>query len=197
MRSKKYTEAVAKQSHSMKSRHSSGKKSARKTCGRQFEHFVKWFLTNDPERTTRVDEVWLTAAAGLAPRHPTVGFSAGGVYALFARFLFAGLAIVTYPAHISVINSWWRLLSALQAEGSVVVFQHLGTHITEAYQHALDAEHQAAAASTSAIRQEYESLARSWRTVAKSLEFVGTLERFVTDSQRAKDAKPPEIPSLW
>jgi predicted helicase len=27
--------------------------------GRQFEHFVKWFLTNDPEWTTQVDEVWL------------------------------------------------------------------------------------------------------------------------------------------
>jgi predicted helicase len=27
--------------------------------GRQFEHFVKWFLTNDPEWVTQVDEVWL------------------------------------------------------------------------------------------------------------------------------------------
>jgi predicted helicase len=27
--------------------------------GRQFEHFVKWFLKNDPEWVTQVDEVWL------------------------------------------------------------------------------------------------------------------------------------------
>jgi superfamily II DNA or RNA helicase len=27
--------------------------------GRQFEHFVKWFLTNDPEWATQVDQVWL------------------------------------------------------------------------------------------------------------------------------------------
>ena len=27
--------------------------------GKQFEHFVKWFLTNDPEWATQVDEVWL------------------------------------------------------------------------------------------------------------------------------------------
>jgi predicted helicase len=27
--------------------------------GKQFEHFVKWFLRNDPEWATRVDEVWL------------------------------------------------------------------------------------------------------------------------------------------
>jgi len=27
--------------------------------GRQFEHFVKWFLTTDPEWSTQVDQVWL------------------------------------------------------------------------------------------------------------------------------------------
>ena len=27
--------------------------------GKQFEHFVKWFLKNDPEWSTQVDEVWL------------------------------------------------------------------------------------------------------------------------------------------
>lgn len=27
--------------------------------GRQFEHFVKWFLTADPEWATQVDQVWL------------------------------------------------------------------------------------------------------------------------------------------
>ena len=27
--------------------------------GRQFEHFVKWFLKNDPEWSTQVDQVWL------------------------------------------------------------------------------------------------------------------------------------------
>ena len=27
--------------------------------GHQFEHFVKWFLTNDPEWSTQVDQVWL------------------------------------------------------------------------------------------------------------------------------------------
>src|ERR1700741_4182296 len=27
--------------------------------GTQFEHFVKWFLKNDPEWATQVDQVWL------------------------------------------------------------------------------------------------------------------------------------------
>jgi predicted helicase len=29
------------------------------TKGTQFEYFVKWFLKNDPEWSTQVDEVWL------------------------------------------------------------------------------------------------------------------------------------------
>jgi len=29
------------------------------TKGQQFEHFVKWFLLNDPEWSTQVDEIWL------------------------------------------------------------------------------------------------------------------------------------------
>jgi len=27
--------------------------------GKQFEYFVKWFLKNDPEWATQVDQVWL------------------------------------------------------------------------------------------------------------------------------------------
>jgi len=29
------------------------------TKGQQFEHFVKWFLINDPEWSTQVDQIWL------------------------------------------------------------------------------------------------------------------------------------------
>ena len=29
------------------------------TKGKQFEHFVKWFLKNDPEWSTQVDKIWL------------------------------------------------------------------------------------------------------------------------------------------
>ena len=29
------------------------------TRGKQFEHFVKWFLTKDPEWSTQVEKVWL------------------------------------------------------------------------------------------------------------------------------------------
>ena len=27
--------------------------------GKEFEHFVKWFLKNDPEWSTQVDKIWL------------------------------------------------------------------------------------------------------------------------------------------
>jgi len=29
------------------------------TKGKQLEHFVKWFLKNDPEWSAQVDKVWL------------------------------------------------------------------------------------------------------------------------------------------
>ena len=66
------------------------------------------------------------------------------------------------------------------------MLQRLGSHIAEAYQHALDAEYQAATAPTLTIRREYELLAESWRKVARSLEFVESLEHFLSD--RPKNA---------
>jgi hypothetical protein len=76
------------------------------------------------------------------------------------------------------------------------MLQRLGLFIAEAYEHALDAEYQAATASTPTIRKEYETLARSWRMVARTFEFNESLEWFVIDRQRAKDTKPPEPPAL-
>jgi hypothetical protein len=74
------------------------------------------------------------------------------------------------------------------------MLQRLGPYIAEAYEHALDAECQAASAPMPSIRKEYEDLARSWRKVARSFEFNETLERFLMDRDRARDAKPPEPP---
>jgi hypothetical protein len=44
------------------------------------------------------------------------------------------------------------------------------------------------------MRKDYEALARSWRTVAKALEFNESLERFLMDRDRARIAKLPEPP---
>jgi hypothetical protein len=74
------------------------------------------------------------------------------------------------------------------------MLQRLGRYIAEAYAHALDAEYQAATAPTFSIRKEYENLAHRWRIVARSFEFNETLERFLMDRDRAREANPPEPP---
>jgi hypothetical protein len=136
--------------------------------------------------STSVDPV----EGGLVPALNRPGFPTSAVCAIFTRG-------IDYR-HLRYTHQWHQFsLGHQKAHGSVVVLQRLGTHIAEAYQHALDAQYQAATAPTPTIRQEYEKLARSWRTFAGCLEFLETLERFVTDSTRAKDAKPPEVPSLW
>jgi len=76
------------------------------------------------------------------------------------------------------------------------MLQRLGSYIAEAYEHALDAECQAATARAPCVRKEYENLARSWRMVARSFEFNETLERFLMDRDRARDAKPPNPPAI-
>jgi hypothetical protein len=37
-------------------------------------------------------------------------------------------------------------------------------------------------------------MARHWTNLARSYEFVESLERFLLDSQKSKDAIPPEAP---
>jgi hypothetical protein len=76
------------------------------------------------------------------------------------------------------------------------MLQPLGPIIAEAYQHALDAEYEAATGATPTVRKEYEKLAQSWRTVAMCLEFTETLERSRLDRDRARDAKPREPPPV-
>jgi hypothetical protein len=72
------------------------------------------------------------------------------------------------------------------------VLQRLGRHITEAYEHALQAENEATVAVSPTARKEWEKLARSWRMVAKGLEFLESLDRFLVDSDQAKAVKPPK-----
>jgi predicted helicase len=38
--------------------------------GKQFEHFVKWFLQTDPEWKSQIDQLWLWD--DYPQRHPTI-----------------------------------------------------------------------------------------------------------------------------
>jgi hypothetical protein len=66
------------------------------------------------------------------------------------------------------------------------MLQKLGDHIANCFARAAEAERQAAETSNQAIRVGYETMARSWRHIAGSYQFVESLERFLLDAAEAK-----------
>lgn len=54
------------------------------------------------------------------------------------------------------------------------------------------AERRAAVANDERARCDFLDLAKGWRNLAQCFLFVESLERFVTDAQRAKSAQPPD-----
>jgi hypothetical protein len=52
----------------------------------------------------------------------------------------------------------------------------------------------AAIASDPVLRAEYSALAKQWTHLALSYEFAESLERFLLDTQKAKDALAPVPP---
>jgi hypothetical protein len=77
----------------------------------------------------------------------------------------------------------------------MAVLQNLGDHIKACIEHAAKAERRAAEVADPALKADYLSLAAQWTHLARSYEFSESLERFLLDSQKAKDAlrpKPPE-----
>jgi hypothetical protein len=75
------------------------------------------------------------------------------------------------------------------------MLQRLGEHIADALQRAAEAEKRAASATDPGIRADYEMIARSWRTVARSFEFAESLEKFLLDSRKHRDLLPPKPPN--
>jgi hypothetical protein len=74
------------------------------------------------------------------------------------------------------------------------MLQRLGEHIAGALGRAEKAEKRAARATDPALRADNESMARSWRMVARSLEFAESLEKFLLDSQKQRNLLPPKPP---
>ena len=70
----------------------------------------------------------------------------------------------------------------------------LSGHISSCLERAANAEQRAEQATNPAIRSDNEMLAQSWRHLARSYEFVESLERFLADpARRNKDGFPPEL----
>jgi hypothetical protein len=80
------------------------------------------------------------------------------------------------------------------AVGRLGALQNLGEHIRACRENAAKAERRAAAASDPDLKAEHLALAQQWAHLARSYEFAESLERFLLDSQKAKDALRPKPP---
>ena len=73
----------------------------------------------------------------------------------------------------------------------------LSGHISNCLERAANAEQRAQDTASPQIRSDNEMLAQSWRHLARSYEFVESLERFLSDTGRIKkDVVPPEMLAL-
>lgn len=75
------------------------------------------------------------------------------------------------------------------------MLQNLSDHIKTCVENAAKAERRAEEVSDPGLKADYLALAAQWTHLARSYEFSESLERFLLDSQKAKDAirpRPPE-----
>jgi len=68
------------------------------------------------------------------------------------------------------------------------MLQKLGAQIADCWARAEEAERRASDATDPAVRADHERIAKSCRHLARSYEFVESLERFLLDAERAKAA---------
>jgi hypothetical protein len=74
------------------------------------------------------------------------------------------------------------------------MLQNLGDHINACRQRAIDAVNRGAQTTDPILSAEYSALADQWTHLAGSYEFAESLERFLLDSQKAKDAQERKAP---
>ncbi|HEY4404945.1 MAG TPA: hypothetical protein VGN55_09845 [Xanthobacteraceae bacterium] len=74
------------------------------------------------------------------------------------------------------------------------MLQNLADHIRACVENAAKAEQRAAETTDPNLKTDYIALAAQWAHLARSYEFAESLERFLLDSQKAKDALRPRPP---
>jgi hypothetical protein len=74
------------------------------------------------------------------------------------------------------------------------MLQKLGDHIANCLARADDADLRGLETSDLEIKAEAERMAKAWRHLAHSYEFVESLERFLLDGHAANNARPPTRP---
>jgi len=74
------------------------------------------------------------------------------------------------------------------------MLQRLGDHIANCLERADDAERRGLEMSNPEAKAETERMAKGWRHLARSYEFIESLERFLLDVHVAKNALPEALP---
>jgi hypothetical protein len=74
------------------------------------------------------------------------------------------------------------------------VLQRLSEHIANALERAAAADRRAADATDPELRLDNERMAQAWRLLARSFQFVESLEKFLIDSQRQRNLLRPDPP---
>ena len=74
------------------------------------------------------------------------------------------------------------------------MLQKLGDHIKTCIKNADKAEQHAAEATDPGLKADYLALAAQWTHLASSYQFAESLERFLLDAQKAKEALEPQAP---
>jgi hypothetical protein len=72
------------------------------------------------------------------------------------------------------------------------MLQKLGDHIANCLTQAADAEQRAVTAPTEALRIDHERIAKTWRHLANSFQFVQSLECFLLDEDEARRTQAPD-----
>jgi len=76
------------------------------------------------------------------------------------------------------------------------VLLKLNAHISNCLERAASAERRALHSADPATRSDHELMAQSWRHLARSYQFVESLERFLSETGRKKSELPPELLTL-
>ena len=74
------------------------------------------------------------------------------------------------------------------------MLQKLGDHIANCFERADEADRRGSETSDLETKAESERMANAWRHLARSYEFVESLERFLLDSRTAKNALQLALP---
>src|SRR5262245_42459269 len=76
------------------------------------------------------------------------------------------------------------------------MLQRVDVHIMACLDRAREADERAAQIDDPKKKDEYSEMAARWRVLARSYQYVESLERFLLDAHKARDAQPPGLPPV-